>query len=206
MRHAIARNTLGRNSTLRKATVRDIAKATLVHQRISTTKAKAKEARKLIDQLITLGKAGSLDAKRRAFAVLNDHQLVSRLFNRTSPLFKGRNGGYTRIIQLGNRRGDNAQLCFLELVAKEEIVVSEPKTTAAAKKEKIKAAKKAEVKAQPLKEEKQATAPTKVKAEQEKPVKEEPKPPIKETKNDVKGEKPKSKFDGFRKMFQRKAM
>ncbi|OGX34919.1 MAG: 50S ribosomal protein L17 [Omnitrophica WOR_2 bacterium RIFCSPHIGHO2_02_FULL_52_10] len=135
MRHGIAGNKLSRNSSLRKATVRDIAKATLVRQRICTTQAKAKEARKLVEKLITLGKNGSLADKRRAFAILCDHQLVSTLFTKTSPRFKQRNGGYTRIIPLGTRRGDNARLAFLELTEKEEIVVSKPKSTAAQKKD-----------------------------------------------------------------------
>ena len=115
MRHGIAGNKLGRNSSARRATVRDIAKATLVQQRICTTQAKAKEARKLVDKLITLGKKGTLADKRRAFAILCDHKLVSNLFTKTSPRFKNRVGGYTRIIPLGNRRGDNARLAFLEL-------------------------------------------------------------------------------------------
>src|SRR5262245_56706891 len=136
MRHNIAGNKLSRNQSLRKATVRDLARATLIRQRIMTTKAKAKQARKLVEKLITLGKGGTLADKRRAFSILTDHELVSRLFNRTSPLFKNRMGGYTRIIQLGNRAGDNAQLVFLELTEKEEIVVSQPKSTAAAKKDK----------------------------------------------------------------------
>lgn len=122
MRHRIAGNRLSRNSTLRKATVRDLAKATLIAQRICTTKAKAKEARKLVEKLITLGKKGTLAAKRHAFSILCDHQLVSDLFNKTSPRFKNRIGGYTRIIMLSTRRGDNAQLAFLELTEKEEIV------------------------------------------------------------------------------------
>ena len=130
MRHGIAGNRLSRNSSLRKATLRDLAKATLIKQRICTTKAKAKEARKLVEQLITLGKNGTLADKRRAFAILCDHQLVSDLFNDTAPRFKNRIGGYTRIITLGTRRGDNAQLAFLELTEKKEIVVAKPKAKA----------------------------------------------------------------------------
>ena len=110
MRHGIAGNRLNRNRSLRKATLRDIAKATLIHQRVCTTLAKAKEARKLVDQLITLGKKGELVHRRRAFAILCDHQMVSDLFNKTSPRFKNRIGGYTRIIPAaGLRRGDNAR-------------------------------------------------------------------------------------------------
>ncbi len=137
MRHAVAGNRFGRNSGWRKATIRDLAKATLIRQRICTTEAKAKEARKVVDKLITLGKRGTLSDKRRAFAILADHGLVSDLFGKTSPRFKDRVGGYTRIIKLGNRRGDNASLAYLELTEKEQIIVSKPKSTAAVKKEKI---------------------------------------------------------------------
>lgn len=136
MRHGIAGNRFGRNSSLRKATVRDLAKATLVRQRICTTEAKAKEARKLVDKLITLGKKGTLDAKRRAFSILTDHKIVSDLFAKTSPRFKNRVGGYTRIIKLGPRRGDNAMLAYLELTEKEIVIISKPKSAAATKKEK----------------------------------------------------------------------
>ncbi len=155
MRHGIAGNRLSRNSTLRKATVRDLAKATLIAQRICTTKAKAKEARKLVEQLITLGKRGELADKRRAFAILCDHQLVSELFNDTAPRFKNRIGGYTRIINLANRRGDNAKLVFLELTEKKEIIVNKPKAQSKSKtidvqaKPAAKEEKKSEVKESP---------------------------------------------------------
>lgn len=134
MRHKIAHKTLNRKQAHRKATVRDIAKATLIHNRIQTTEVKAKEARKLVDKLITLGKKGTLAHKRRAFAILCDHKLVSNLFNETSPRFKERNGGYTRIIKLGNRRGDNASLVFLELT--ENTVVAKPEVTETAQADK----------------------------------------------------------------------
>jgi len=129
MRHGIAGNRLARYSSWRKATVRDIAKATLVHQRVCTTLAKAKEARKLVEQLITLGKKGELIHRRRAFSILSDHQLVQDLFNKTSPRFKSRQGGYTRIIPLAEkRRGDRAQLVYLELTEKDRIIISKVKS------------------------------------------------------------------------------
>ena len=129
MRHALAGNRLGRNSSLRKATVRDIAKATLIQQRVLTTKAKAKEARKLVDRLITLGKKGTLAGKRKAFSILSDHQVVSDLFTKTAPLFKNRIGGYTRIIALPSLRlGDNARLAYLELTEKTEAIISRAKS------------------------------------------------------------------------------
>jgi len=133
MRHFVAGNRLGRKSSWRKATIRDIARAALERQRICTTKAKAKEARKMVDRLITLGKKGQLVHKRRAFAILGDHQLVSELFRRTAPRFKNRNGGYTRIIPLSLRRGDNAQLVYLEITEKDEQALSKSRSTATAK-------------------------------------------------------------------------
>jgi large subunit ribosomal protein L17 len=124
----MAGNKLGRNSSWRKATVRDIAKATLIRQRIKTTEAKAKEARKLVDQLITLGKKGTLVHKRRAFAILCDHKLVSDLFNKIAVRFASRHGGYTRIIKFAtNRKGDNAKMVFLELTEQEKVPLKEKK-------------------------------------------------------------------------------
>ena len=131
MRHGKAGNRLSRNQSLRKATLRDMAKATLVQERICTTAAKAKEARKLIDRLITLGKRDTLAARRRAFAILCDHVLVSRLFKETSPRFKERPGGYTRIIPFNQRAGDNARLVFLELTEKSREIISGQKKSKA---------------------------------------------------------------------------
>jgi large subunit ribosomal protein L17 len=120
MRHGVKDNKFGRNQKLRQATVRDLARATLKHERISTTHAKAMGARKLIDKLITLGKKNTLAAKRAAFAILIDHDLVSVLFNKIAPRFKNRQGGYTRLIKYAiNRQGDNAQMTLLELTERE---------------------------------------------------------------------------------------
>ncbi|MDD3374904.1 MAG: 50S ribosomal protein L17 [Candidatus Omnitrophica bacterium] len=123
MRHGKSGKTFGRNSALRKATVRDIAKATLLKGRIQTTLVKAKESRKLVDKLITFGKKGTLAAKRNAYAILCNHRLVSKLFDEIAPLFKNRQGGYTRVIRLAkNRRGDNATVAILELTEKAEVI------------------------------------------------------------------------------------
>ncbi len=138
MRHGIAGNKLSRNRSLRKATMRDIAKSTLIRQRIETTIAIAKEGRKVVDRLITMGKKGTLVEKRKAFAVLCDHQLVSDLFENIAPRFKARQGGYTRIIQMGHRRGDNAHMVLLELTEKVEAPLNKPKV------EKVKKEKKKE--------------------------------------------------------------
>jgi len=196
MRHGIAGNRLSRNSSLRKATVRDIAKATLVRQRICTTQAKAKQARKLVDKLITMGKKGSLADKRRAFAILCDHKIVSVLFSKTSSRFKNRAGGYTRIIPLGNRRGDNARLAFLELTEKEEIIVSNPKSTASKKRDKDVVPSVTEPKAKT----KDTVAPPKA----EKVSKKEIIKPKQAAPGSEK-EKQGNKFSGIRKMFNRKS-
>lgn len=210
MRHKIAGNRLNRSRSLRKATLRDMAKATLIEERICTTKAKAKEARKLVDKLITLGKNGTLSDRRRAFAILCDHGLVSRLFEETSSRFKKRTGGYTRIVSLGERRGDHAQLVMLELTEKKEIIISQPKSEAAAKKETLKTVPSQEKGVKPEHKPQPAKAPsaqepgvlviTEIK---EPPKKEtlrvEPKIPWQE-----KIKKPRSFVGGLRKMFNRK--
>ncbi len=145
MRHGIAGNRLSRNSSLRKATVRDIAKATLIQKRIKTTEAKAKEARKMVDQLITLGKKGTLAQKRRAFAILCDHALVSDLFDKIAPRFGSRSGGYTRIIKFATtRRGDNAKMVLLELTERDSLQEETKAKKAAQKKARKADAAKAE--------------------------------------------------------------
>jgi large subunit ribosomal protein L17 len=138
MRHGKAGRQFGRRTTWRAATVRDIAKSVLIHECITTTESRAKESRKLVDKLITMGKQGTLAAKRRAFAVLCEHGLVSNLFNAIAPRFKNRLGGYTRIIPLGvNRKGDNARLVLLELTekGKTQVAKADSKTSAKDKKE-----------------------------------------------------------------------
>ncbi len=135
MRHKIAGNRLSRNKSLRKATLRDLAKATLIEERICTTRAKAKEARRLVEKLITLGKKDTLAARRRAFAILCDHGVVAQLFKETAVRFKSRMGGYTRIIPYVKRAGDNADLAFLELTEKSREIISGQKRNAAKKQE-----------------------------------------------------------------------
>lgn len=133
MRHAKAGNRLSRNQSLRKATLRDMAKAVFLRERICTTRAKAKEARKLIEKLITLGKKDTLASRRRAFAILCDHAEVSQLFTNVAPRFKSRTGGYTRIIPYMQRSGDNAQLAFLELTEKSRTIITNQKRVKAVK-------------------------------------------------------------------------
>jgi large subunit ribosomal protein L17 len=119
MRHGVSGKKFGRNQTLRAATIRDLVKAVLINQKIQTTRTKAGEARKAVDKMITLGKKNTLAAKRRAFAILCDHALVSTLFTTIAPRFANRQGGYTRVIKLAvNRQGDNAEMAILELTEK----------------------------------------------------------------------------------------
>ncbi len=136
MRHGKSGNRLSRNQSLRKATLRDMAKAVFLQERICTTRAKAKEARKMIEKLITLGKKDTLAARRHAFAILCDHKEVSQLFTNIAPRFKARQGGYTRIIPYVQRAGDNAELAFLELTEKTKEIITGKKRVKVAKEEK----------------------------------------------------------------------
>lgn len=145
MRHSKTRLQLNRFTSWRRATLISLTKALITHQRIKTTMHKAKAAKPLIDRLIFLGKKNSLSAKRQVYRILGNHRLVSLLFNDIAPRFANRIGGYTRILNLGTRRGDNAQLAILELT---EIKEKEPK------KIKIKTEKKPEIiEEKPIKEE-----------------------------------------------------
>ncbi|PLX78856.1 MAG: 50S ribosomal protein L17, partial [Desulfuromonas sp.] len=119
MRHRKSGRTLGRNSSHRKAMMRNMVTSLLEHEHITTTDARAKELRKLADKMITLGKKGSLHARRQAAAVIRDKKIVAKLFERLAPRYTDRPGGYTRIIKLGHRAGDNASLSRIELVEEE---------------------------------------------------------------------------------------
>jgi len=125
---------MGRDASHRKDTLRLLATALLRFQRIKTTMRKAKEARRVAEGLITLAKRDDLTARRRAFSVLTNRDIVERLFRDVAPLFKNRASGYTRIIPLGFRKGDGAQMVLLELTEK-KIIEKAPKKAKAAKKE-----------------------------------------------------------------------
>ncbi len=116
MRHRIKSNHLSRNKGARKAVLRHTAKALLLNQRIKTRLRLAKEVRKLVERLITLGKKNTLAARRKANEVLNDRKLVKLLFDEIAPKFENRAGGYTRIYKLADiRKGDGSSYCILEL-------------------------------------------------------------------------------------------
>lgn len=136
MRHRRNTQNLSRFSSYFKATIHSLARSVIIHQRIVTTKVRAKLVRRLVDRIITLGKdADSLAARRRANALLNSHSLVHKLFSEIAPMFAQKNGGYTRIIPYKRRRGDNAELVVLELSVMKDIPKEKaraPKVDAAA--------------------------------------------------------------------------
>ena len=120
MRHRLAGRKLNRPTGHRNALLRNLVKDLLVHESIRTTEAKAKEARRSAERMITLGKDGTLHARRQALRFLNDKAVTARVFDQIAPRFVGRPGGYTRIIKLGPRAGDGAPMAQLELLAEGE--------------------------------------------------------------------------------------
>ena len=127
MRHNRRTKRFGRSLGERRAMLENIVSSLLSRQEIMTTLEKAKEAKRLADRVITLGKKDTLHARRQVFARLQDHELTSKIFAEVAPRFKNRNGGYTRILQLQRRKGDGAQLALLELTEK-EIKAVKPKS------------------------------------------------------------------------------
>ena len=118
MRHGLTGRQLSRNSTHRSAMLRNMAASLLRHEAIRTTVPKAKELRRFVEPLITLGKTDSQANRRRAFARLRDVEVVGKLFDDLGPRFKARPGGYTRILHMANRAGDNADMALMALVDK----------------------------------------------------------------------------------------
>lgn len=107
---------LGRTTAHRKLMLRNLVTDLLREGRIQTTDCRAKETRKIAEKMITLGKRGDLHAKRQALSYLFDETVVKKLFDEIAPKYAERNGGYTRILKLGPRQGDAAEIVFLELV------------------------------------------------------------------------------------------
>jgi large subunit ribosomal protein L17 len=174
MRHKKHTVRFGRQRSHYKATLRHLASALILHKRISTTKVKAKEASRFVEKLVTAAKKDTLAARRKVFSVLRDRDMVSILFKEIAPLFKERNGGYTRVMLNGWRHGDNAEMAILEFVE-----MPEKKETPSKKKGKEKLEKeKTAAAAKPEKEasEKEKEEPKKEKAPSRKEVKELKKP------------------------------
>ena len=120
MRHRKAGRKLNRTAAHRRAMFRNMVTSLLEHERIVTTVPKAKEARRVVDKMITLAKRGDLHARRQAYAYIQSKDVVAKLFDEIQGQFADRQGGYTRIIQTGTRSGDAAPMAILELVGYQE--------------------------------------------------------------------------------------
>ena len=116
MKHNITRRKLNRTSSHRKALLMNLSNALLKHEQIITTVAKAKELRPFVEKIITLGKKGGLEARRKTISILQDKHNTKKVFDIFADRYNKRNGGYTRIVKLGNRYGDNAPTAVIELV------------------------------------------------------------------------------------------
>ena len=147
MRHGYAHRKLGRTSSHRNAMFRNQLASLIESERIITTLPKAKELRPLAEKLITLARNDSVHARRQAFRQVADNELIAKLFDTIGPRFSTRPGGYTRIMKLGARRGDAAEMAILELVERSPEKTEAKNTEAAAKPDKKKGSPKKEAKA-----------------------------------------------------------
>jgi large subunit ribosomal protein L17 len=129
VRHARSGKKLGRDSAHRKALYSNLAGALIEHGRIKTTVTKAKAVKPIAEQMITLGRRGDLHARRQATAFLRSRDVVHKLFADVAPLFKDRPGGYTRIVKIGPRQGDAAEMAYLELVNEEYVAAQRDERT-----------------------------------------------------------------------------
>jgi large subunit ribosomal protein L17 len=120
MRHRKGGFKLGRNTSHRRALLRNLVTSIILNDRVHTTVTKAKAARPLVEKMITLGKNGSVHARRQALAYLLTPDAVDRLFSTVSPRYSERNGGYSRITRTGARQGDAAEMAFIELLGAEQ--------------------------------------------------------------------------------------
>ncbi|MBW8066368.1 MAG: 50S ribosomal protein L17 [Ferrovum sp.] len=121
MRHRLSNRKLNRTTSHRLAMLRNMSNSLLRHEAIKTTLPKAKELRRVVEPLITLGKEPTLANHRLAFDRLRDREMVMKLFNELGPRYQTRPGGYVRILKFGFRQGDNAPMAFVELVDRPEI-------------------------------------------------------------------------------------
>jgi len=117
MRHLKKGRKFNRTSSHRKAMLNNLAISILQHGQVMTTISKAKDVRRIIDRLITFGKTNTLHAKRLAYKILKSHIIVKNLFEKISPKYKDRQGGYTSIIKNGYRQGDNAPIAIIHLLS-----------------------------------------------------------------------------------------
>ena len=164
MRHQKKRIKLGRTADHRKALLANQVCSLIAHQRIKTTLAKAKAVRPLAERMVTLGKQGSIHARRLAFSALRQKDAVKKLFDDIAPRSSERNGGYTRIVRLGQRKSDSAAMAFIEWVDAAQVVEEKPAEETKAKR--------TEPEAKPKQKEPKREEPA---AKEEKKAAEEPK-------------------------------
>ena len=120
MKHNITHRKLNRTTSHRKALLMNLSNSLIKHEQITTTLSKAKELRPFVEKIITLGKKGDLVSRRKTISILQDQKNTKKIFDVISERYKDRSGGYTRIIKVGNRFGDNAPTAIIELVDRDE--------------------------------------------------------------------------------------
>ena len=120
MKHNITYRKLNRTTSHRKALLMNLSNALIKHEQITTTLPKAKELRPYVEKIISLGKKGDLQSRRKTISILQDENNVKKIFNIIAERYKKRSGGYTRIIKIGNRYGDNAPTAIIELLDRDE--------------------------------------------------------------------------------------
>ena len=120
MKHNIKHRKLNRTSSHRKALLMNMSNALIKHEQITTTLPKAKELRPFIEKVVTLGKKGDLSSRRKAMSILQDENMTKKIFDILANRYSERNGGYTRIVKLGNRYGDNAPTAVIEFIDRDE--------------------------------------------------------------------------------------
>jgi large subunit ribosomal protein L17 len=142
MRHRVAGWKLGRNTSHRRALLRNLVTSVIMEERIDTTVTKAKAMRPHVEKMITLGKRGNVAARRQASSYLMTREAVTRLFDTVAPRFGDRNGGYTRIVRTGFRQGDGGEKAFIELLGSEKFLAKKRAKSSEARSKKLEAAKK----------------------------------------------------------------
>ena len=120
MKHNIKNKKLNKTTSHRKAMFMNLSNALIKHEQITTTLAKAKELKRFVEKIITLGKKGNLQSRRKAISILQDQAMTKKTFDILADRYKDRSGGYTRVVKLGNRFGDNSPMAVIEFVDRDE--------------------------------------------------------------------------------------
>ena len=120
MKHNITHRKLNRTTSHRKALLMNLSNSLIKHEQITTTLSKAKELRPFVEKIITLGKKGDLESRRKAISILQDNKMTKKIFDVIADRYKDRKGGYTRIVKIGNRFGDNAETAVIELIDRDQ--------------------------------------------------------------------------------------